>query len=161
MQQVSLRSSKYLGLVALVDDEDFERVIQHTWWPLKRRHTFYAQARLIPGDRALTRLHRFIVPNVPLLDHKDGNGLNCQKFNLRDASLNQNQQNRPRVEGALYHPPYKGIFESVSQTNPWQARITVNGIRKHLGVFPTPEAAARAYDEAALAAFGEYAHTNF
>ena len=55
---------------------------------------------------------------------------------------------------------YKGV-EWIPKANRWRARITVHQKRTSLGTFPTEEAAARAYDAAALRIHGEYARLNF
>lgn len=53
--------------------------------------------------------------------------------------------------------PKRGLYKGVScrkKTNYYCAIITNNREKKHLGTFPTPEQAARAYDKAAIAAWG-------
>ena len=56
----------------------------------------------------------------------------------------------------------KGVVASPNKTGkPWRAHIRVNGKRIWLGYFNTTEEAGRAYDEAAIKHFGEFACTNF
>lgn len=166
MREVPLRSRKYPGLVALVDDEDYERVSRHTWWPAKRDRTFYAWTRLVKGDdSSAILLHRFIFPIIGELDHQDLNGLNCQKHNLRPATRQQQSRNRNKDKGLMGKPTtsaYKGVWkDSHNNLNPWTAEITVSRKRIRLGCFSEEQEAARAYDRAARKFFGEFAKTNF
>lgn len=85
------------GYVALVDDEDFERVSQHTWHVKHDHRNVYACTNIVcDGKRVYVRLHRFIVgiydPEIEV-DHEDHNGLNCQKHNIRKANSEQNAYN--------------------------------------------------------------------
>lgn len=87
------------------------------------------------------------------VDHKDLNGLNNKWENLREATRQQNNQNRsslhPLPKGVtLYHPNLK---------NPYKAVIRIGGKNRHLGFFRTPEAAHEVYRDAAQKAFGEFA----
>ncbi|TDH35714.1 hypothetical protein E2A64_10280 [Pseudohoeflea suaedae] len=56
--------------------------------------------------------------------------------------------------------PYKGV-SLYKASGKWGGRIKLNGVQRHLGIFPTPEAAARAYDQAAYAAWGKDCYLNF
>lgn len=164
MKRIPLRSKKYPGLVALIDDEDYSLVAQYLWWPVNtgtNSKTLYVQTK-INGRNVL--LHRLLRSELAEVDHADGDGLNNQRSNLRSATRAQQMHNRSKQTGPQRCPPYKGVYACTNQEpqkNPWRASIRVTGKRKHLGVFPTPEAAATAYDDAARIAFGEYAKLNF
>lgn len=55
---------------------------------------------------------------------------------------------------------YKGVrFEKRRKV--WTAQIQVNGKQKYLGQYKSEIKAARAYDEAALKYFDEFANLNF
>lgn len=147
------------GLVAVVDAVDADRVLAHKWSAKPGRRTWYAKARLrgTPRGGPQVLLHRFLLgaPTGTQVDHRNGNGLDCRRENLRLATHAQNLQNR-RV------PP--GRFKGVSwQKNmgKWVARIDSEGSKRILGYFDDPELAARAYDAAAVELYGEFAKLNF
>ena len=104
-------------------------------------------------------MHRDIMktPKGLEVDHKDYNGLNNQRFNLRNCTHRQNQINKIVISLA----PYRGV-SWVLKRKKWKikARIKVNGRNIHLGYFKTEEAAALAYNEAAIKYFGEFAVLN-
>jgi hypothetical protein len=92
------------GLVALVDDVDFEYLNQWKWHALKHRESFYA-ARNSGGrlNRKYIFMHRLILGLTDSkieVDHKDLNGLNNQRNNLRPASRSQNAANIPSRMGS-------------------------------------------------------------
>ena len=140
------------GYVALVDDADVALVSEHRWYPLPQRKTIYAQTPFHGQTLLMHRLLLGLTKGDGLQgDHIDGNGLDNQRFNLRVATVAQNHQNQ-----ALRIPSH-GYLGITPVGNRWQAQIGV----RYLGLFPTPEAAALAYDRAAIAAFGEFARPNF
>jgi hypothetical protein len=102
-------------------------------------------------------MHRLLAA-WPLVDHEDGNGLNNQRANLRPATQSQNLANQRKRPGLTSQ--FKGV-RWYGKLTPWRASISIGGRRVHLGSFITEEAAARAYDAAALAEWGEYARLNF
>lgn len=55
---------------------------------------------------------------------------------------------------------YKGVSFSNERAK-YKAEIHLNGLKKHIGRYPTPEDAARAYDLAAYAAWGRDCYLNF
>jgi hypothetical protein len=147
MKQIPLSQ----GLYALVDDEDYEALAVHKWHARKKPRTFYA-ARNSAGKKIF--MHVALGYSRP--DHRDGNGLNNQRHNLRPASKAQNAQNNPR------HLDNKSGFKGVSpQGNRWQADIRVDGKNRYLGCRALASEAAKLYDEAAVKHFGEYARVNF
>lgn len=105
-------------------------------------------------------LHRLIMTPAPgeLVDHINGNKLDCRRSNLRIVTNAQNLWNR----GITAHNTsgYKGVTYC-SDTGRWRAEIRVNRKRIHLGRFDHPEEAAKAYDDAARKHHGRYCRTNF
>ena len=149
------------GYVALVDDEDYERVSAHKWRPLvdtRRTKTVYVRTTVYAdGKEKAIYLHRFVrgeTNSKIQIDHKDGNGLNCQKENLRVATNGQNQMNmRKKTKQSSV---YKGVTWD-TQTQLWRAVISPAGKTIHLGRFSNEREAAQAYDVAALQYYGEFA----
>ena len=148
------------GKFALVDDEDFERVSRFKWHANKPRLSkiWYAQTTFLRhGKKVHLYMHRFILPhNMPRTDHKDRNGLNNQKENLRPCTRTQNQYNR-NVQ--VHSSSYKGV-SYFKVTKRWHARFYTNGKLVHLGYFSTAEQAAEAYDREARRNAKDFALTN-
>lgn len=92
-----------------------------------------------------------------VIDHIDGNKANNAIANLRDCSRTQNQQNMRMQKHN--RSGFKGVSRSSSKKNPWKATIGIAGKCKHLGNFPTAEAAHEAYVAAAHTHFGGYARS--
>ena len=158
MKQIPLSKDK----IALIDDDDFERINQYKWHAHKGHSTHYARmrVRLRDGNRKNISMHRFIM-NHPLglsVDHIDGNGLNNTRSNLIIATASQNMANsRPKKTGSSR---YKGVFWNTLK-NRWTSAIRVSGKLIFLGHFNKEEQAAEAYDNAAREYFREFARLNF
>jgi hypothetical protein len=148
------------GLVALVDDGDFELVASvGKWYANPSHHTFYARKNFNRGGRRWSVRMHTLITGWPLVDHINGNGLDNRRSNLRPADNSQNTANsRVRSDSRT------GLTGVSRRRNRWAARVGIpgsGGQRLFLGVFDTPEEAALAYDRAALEHFGEYARLNF
>lgn len=160
MKQVPLTQGK----VAIVDDEDYERIIAFKWHTCRHYHGNWYARRVLPRgphSQSTQLLHRFILnlpQRHPQVDHRDGNGLNNSKSNLRIVTNGQNQANaRIRRDN---NSGFKGVGRQ-QRSNKWHARIRIQGRMVQLGVFLTAEDAARAYDQKALQVRGQYARLNF
>lgn len=150
------------GLVALVDDEDYERVIKYNWYALKQRcGGYYAVTHDPINHNDLILMHRFILnaKKGEEIDHINGQKLNCCKHNLRIVTRQQNQMNRKKQLKPSCSK-YKGVSWKKS-TNKWSSAIGINGRMIHLGYFFNEEDAARTYDNAVKKYFGEYGKPNF
>jgi hypothetical protein len=149
------------GEIALVDNEDAERVRQYRW--RMRREDGYVKAR---GPCRHLWLHRFVMglPNGnPLdVDHRDGNRLDNRKHNLRPATRSQNGANRKPNSGRKTSR-FKGV-SWYKRDGKWAADIQwrTAGIKggKRLGYFETEIEAAEAYNKAAQKQWGEFALLN-
>lgn len=154
--------------VVLVDDEDFARVSQHQWSLVTpNEHLAYA-ARQEKGQMIL--LHRVITSAPPkvLVDHKDKNGLNNQRGNLRLCSYAENVRNKRKhvqrfssqFKGVHQIPTYSGgARHGKPRAKPWVAQVTFE-YRKFTRFFKTELEAARGYDDLAREFHGEFACLN-
>jgi len=165
------------GLRALVDAADAPKAAAYKWHAKRKKANpgyLYAQTTIrlgsgIQGRKTTLAMHRHLVDAAPgaiIIDHKNGDGLDNRRENLRATSFRGNATNVTASKNKK-----RGGFKGVTwnQTSgKWQASICAgevrsNGKRKqiYLGVFIDPADAARAYDAEALKHFGEYAALNF
>lgn len=150
------------GYVAQVDDADYDTVVAAGPWraSVNRRPDGSIKAIYARRGAESQPLHRFLLGlptgRIPLVDHADFDGLNCQRLNLRIANDEQNQHNRRTQYNST--SGLKGVYNKVAKK--WQAQISVDGVRKNLGFFLDKTDAALAYDAAAVEHYGEFAMTN-
>ena len=130
------------------------KVIRHT---TKTGNLFYAQTWI---DVKMVYLHRFLMDPSPgqKVDHRNCNGLDNRRSNLRIATGSQNLANQRKRTGCSSQ--YKGVCWHKAG-GWWRADIQINKRRLYLGHFASEENAAKAYDTAALTAWGKYARLNF
>lgn len=154
------------GKVALVDDEDYEWLNQWKWKAHRFAKKWYACRTQRVGLRSENKfvtwlMHRKLLkledPSI-FSDHRDGNGLNNQRHNLRVATGAQNAQNiRTKAGGTS---KYRGVSWQKKNQN-WIAQIKCGGKHMHIGSFQTQKEAAQAYDRKAKELHGEFANLNF
>ena len=92
-----------------------------------------------------------------IIDHKDRNGLNCQRYNIRLATYSQNGSNRKLSDNKKYLGVHK-INTGLRQK--WVVKITHNKKKLHIGTFYSENDAVKAYNEAAIKYHGEFARLN-
>lgn len=141
--------------VVLLDDGDVHLVDGLRWRARKSFNTYYAESEHRHGKPAVM-MHRVIIvaSKGVLVDHRDGNGLHNFRNNLRICSNAQNQMNRRVATGS------SGLKGVGRHRGKWQARITVDGRERYLGLFDDLIDASTAYDEAATNLFGSFAAVN-
>ena len=122
--------------VALVDDEDYDKLIVRKWIAQQHTKTWYVVAS---GNPWLS-MHRLIMdcPSDKQVDHINHDGLDNRKENLRIVTNSVNQHNRRGVKG----------YQFIGYRNKWKATIMVNYKQMHLGYFDTEEEASAAYQQA-------------
>lgn len=162
MKKIRLGGKKGNGFYAFVDNEDILLVNKYRWHIKQDKNTFYARTNISIGSRKTTMLlHRLILginDSKIIVDHKDHNGLNCTRDNLRICTSVENSRNRLSLKSKT--SIYKGVFYFKPRKK-WFAQITANGKLKTIGSFKNEIDAARAYDIFARNLFGEFAYTNF
>ena len=152
-----------LGKIAIVDDADYEWLSQWKWLAVKGRYTFYAVRRFrSPNGKLKTeQMHRKILGlmfgDKRQGDHKNHNGLDNRRNNLRICTHAQNQQNRNPNKACT--SIYKGVNWD-ERNKRWRARIRIKGRLTHLGLFYSETEAAKTYDLFAKDIHGEFANTN-
>ena len=146
--------SKHGTFECVVDIEDIKKIKDYKWHICTRNKKIYAVASCPEYLKNSVYIHSIITGNT-LSDHIDGDVLNNRKSNLRECSKKQNNRNVTMHSGNRCG--YKGV---VLWNKKYRARITVNYKLINLGGFDTPEEAAKAYNEAAIKYFGEFAKLN-
>lgn len=149
------------GLVAIIDASDAPLAAFHNWCATINKSVTYAvrsASKDEPNHRARILLHRVIMsaPDDLLVDHINGDGLDCRRANMRLATFAENARNqRRRITNTS---GFKGV-SYVKESGKWQARIRFAGARENLGYFATREEASAAYVEASKRLHGEFSRT--
>lgn len=159
--RIPLRSRKYPGLFAIIDEADYPLVSGYRWVPAIRNKTTYAIADKPSsnGKRQSVLMHRLLtdVPADRDVDHINENGLDNRRENLRVATKGQNAANAGLK--ASNTSGYRGVSFN-KNAGKWQAYLKHDRTRIHLGLWLTAEDAARAFDAKAIEIWGEFARLN-
>lgn len=153
------------GAVFLIDASDINTLREWEWrcrkTNTKARSAYVVRTGQIAGKSRIILLHREILqaPKGLTVDHRNGDGLNNRRHNLRLATQRQNVcsvQKPPRNATAS---GYRGVY--ANEYGRFYASISICKRVRYLGSFDTPEDAAHAYDAAAVAYRGEFTFLNF
>lgn len=162
MKTILVKSKNHGDKTFQIDDEDFENVIKIKWYVFKGRSTYYAQSSIIiDGIRQTCLLQRFLLNlkkgDKIIVDHKDNNGMNCQKNNLRICNYSQNGSNR--IKKNISTSKYIGVsWEKTKKKR--RAQLTHNKKCYKIGYFIDEIEAAKAYNEAAIKLHKEFSNIN-
>ncbi len=145
------------GLVALIDDEDAERVLAYKWHaaPVSPGCIYATRWGGRSSAKSTVYLHRALMdpPDGMMVDHVNGNTLDCRRSNMRLVTNQQNSWNRK----ARRSNPIGVLGVTRRKSGKFEARILVSWQNLALGTFRTVEEASAAYKAAALKYRGEYA----
>lgn len=147
--KIPLSNKGGLALFAVISDEDLPIVSGSRWsYSKSNRGGEYAHCyRFVDGKWRTVYMHRLLLdaPKGLEVDHKDGDGLNNQRHNLRLATRSQNEQNKQGVRSDST-TGYRGVSESraANAARPFQAYLYLMKKKKSLGWFATAEEANEA-----------------
>ncbi len=157
------------GYTAIVSPEDID-LLNFKWYAETKQgvwKTQYARRSISNGDNVKRKefMHRAVMRRVmgrdllssEFIDHINGDGLDNRRENLRLASHTENNQNRRINRNNT--SGYKGVYWNKNEGK-WRARIMAHGKRHVLGQFVSIIDAAKAYNDAALKYYGEFADLN-
>ena len=134
MKHIQLSRNK----VAMVDDQDYDKLSKLKWFARYDGHNFYAvrMNSRTEGKRKLIPMHRVILGLKPgdglEVDHRNGNGLDNTRVNLRIVTHSENLHNHSGY--STNTSGYTGV-SWYKRTEKWQAKITRNNKDIHLGYF--------------------------
>lgn len=143
-----------------IDTKDYDKIRRFRWHIIKA-DIFYAGTTIRgeDGKQTVLYMHRLLLPNSEEVDHRDGNGLNNRRSNLRPATESQNKANRRKCS-TQKSSQYRGVSLD-KNTNKFRVHLMFEGRVYRLGSFVSQIEAARVYDAKAVELFGEFANINF
>lgn len=119
------------GFEYIVDYDDFLLVKNFIW--SDNDHGYAHRFIGTYPKRKKIYLHRFIMPGVDNVDHKNRNKLDNRKENLRDGSNSINALNKD-IDTSGTYSKVRGIHK---MRDKWQIRIFSREKRVYLGTFDT------------------------
>lgn len=146
------------GFCVLVDEEDAEKISHYKWQlndSASNKIYFHVYTRNPDGTKTKIYLHRYLLnaEKGTVIDHINGNTLDCRKSNLRITDKIGNARNR--CMGKNNTSGYKGVSWA-DNAKKWRVRIMHDQKYKHIGYFETKELAYKAYCEASKKYHGEF-----
>lgn len=152
MKEIRLSQNK----ISLIDDSDYEFISRYKWYAELRSNSWYARHDF-PNKKVYLHVYLLGEDLKHKIDHKDHDGLNNTRENLRICTNSQNGMNKRKSENCS--SIYKGVCWE-KRRNKWIAFISPDSTFKFLGYFDDEIEAAKAYDEAAIKYFGDFSCLN-
>jgi len=140
------------GLVATVDDEDYEMLSAYKWYAHNHHIRFYAaRSECNSSGRRLIYMHRQLIfaSGTDVVDHINGNALDNRRENLRVGNQRQNLQHMMRIKSDLPH----GVTK-LKGRNKYRVRPFFNGTYYYLGSYHTAKDAETVYRVACVVMTG-------
>lgn len=146
------------GDIFYFDLEDYDKIKEYCW---RKRRDEYLDAKLLDGSRKRILLHNLVM-GEKYIDHINHERNDVRKKNLRkrleehsfDTCNQMNKciqsNNTSGVTGVAYH----------KRNNVWEAYISIDNKRIHLGDFVDFEKAVKARRKAEEKYFGEWSYRN-
>lgn len=140
----------------LLDDADVE-LVGTGWYAVDHDSVFYAMRK---RNGRTQYMHRLLMgfPSVSV-DHRNRNGLDNRRANLRLATPRQQSVNKSKSR-TRRTSRFLGVFLD-SETGKWTAELRSDRHPRRIGRFTSEVEAARAYDARAREVYGEFAALNF
>jgi hypothetical protein len=142
------------GHVVLLDDADLLLLAGYQWHADRRGHTTYVRGRRPGAQKGGIYLHNLIMGGMA--DHRNGNGLDNRRENLRPCTQAQNTLNSRKKRE---RKRFKGVYFD-GRRGRWWAQLYIGRVAHFGGYHDTEEAAARAYDQLAREHHREFARLN-
>ncbi|WP_051586303.1 HNH endonuclease [Selenomonas sp. AE3005] len=150
------------GGSVMIDDE-FDWLMDFSWHINKQGYAVHfvnkkdADFWGLPARKAVY-MHRVVAAltegDSEVVDHINHIKTDNRRDNLRICSQAENLRNQESRRR------FKGVFYLKNRKKCWQSAIVVDGKKQFLGNFYSQEEAAKAYNEAAIEYFGEFACLN-
>lgn len=163
----------------LVDDDSYSLLARHTWYIMysgeaKKPYAFAELYSMKNGVKIkrMFYMHQMVTGSWAETDHINGNTLDNQHHNLRPATKQENNWNKPKQKSMGGKPcgsRYKGVRFAPLRGKPrWQAlfRHVERGAHKStgktifIGYYDTEDQAALAYNAEIVKYRGEFAWLN-
>ena len=164
MKRIHIKNSFY----AIVDDIDYQTIIQYKWFlhPVRCSHgaaKYYVRGYKIGvkySGKHMIYMHHLVSGKKKgfQTDHLNGDRLDNRRLNLRFATQSQNNCNQHVLRKGT--SKYRGVFWCKAKRR-WIAKIKYNGTRHYAGTFTDETEAAKAYDKLASQIAVAFACTNF
>ncbi len=155
------------GKVAVVDDIDWMYLLDRSWQAHKSKDkkTWYVwRSDRIDGIKITVQMHTviiermgLIVPKGYVIDHKDHDGLNNRRNNLRVITYSESCINQGRRKNS--NNKYRGVTK-LGHLH-FKIRIQCNNQEMYFEVYATEEDAAKMRDELTKLYHGEFVVLNF